>query len=154
MEYPYVCKGLEVQKNVVSNFGECEQDSKGYVGCEDDLRSGVEGDNSLAVVIRTEDVIGGSEMLDIQPLAVLGEQLGDNFVSTEWVVERVKGFYKIVGLSCLGLEDKLMVELFNDIEPHRYSNRVGHDNNLSAKFGNRGQREVKRLECLVNYDGK
>jgi hypothetical protein len=25
---------------------------------------------------------------------------------------------------------------------------------LSAKFGNRGQREVKRLECSVNYDGK
>jgi hypothetical protein len=31
---------------------------------------------------------------------------------------------------------------------------VRHDNNLRAKFGNRGQREVKRLECSVNYDGK
>jgi hypothetical protein len=86
-------------------------------------------------------------------LAVLGEQLGDNFVSTKWVVERVKGFCQVVGLSCAGFEDKLM-HLFNDIEAHRYSNRVGYDNNLSAKFLNRGQREVKRLECSVNYDGK
>jgi hypothetical protein len=44
--------------------------------------------------------------------------------------------------------------LFNDIEAHCYSNGVVTGNNLSAKFGNRGQREVKRLECSVNYDGK
>jgi len=69
------------------------------------------------------------------------------------VVERVKNLCKVVGLSCSGFEDKLM-ELFKDIEAHRYSNRVGHDNNLSATFRNREQREVKRLECLVNYNGK
>ncbi len=86
-------------------------------------------------------------------MAVLDEQLGDDPMSTEWVVERVKGFCKVVGLSCPGFEDKFM-ELFNDIEAHRYSNRVRHDNNLSAQFGNRGHREVKRLECSVSYDGK
>jgi len=74
-------------------------------------------------------------------------------VSTEWVVESVKNFCKVVGLSCSGFKDKLM-ELLKDIEAHWYSNRVGHDNNLSAKFGNRGQRKVKRLECSVNYDRK
>jgi hypothetical protein len=74
-------------------------------------------------------------------------------VSIEWVVERVKNFCKVIGLACSGFEDKLM-ELFKDIEAHQCSNRVGHDNNLSAKFGNCGQREVKRLECSVNYDGK
>jgi hypothetical protein len=132
---------------------EFEQDSRGYVGCYDDLRGGVEGDDYLVVVIRTEDANEGSEMLNIRPLAVLGEQLGDNSLSTVWVVKRVKGFCHGVGLSCAGFEDKLMA-LFNDIEANRYSNRVGHDNTLSAKFGNRGQHEVKRLECSVNYDGK
>jgi hypothetical protein len=74
-------------------------------------------------------------------------------MSTKWVVERVKDFCHVVGLSCDGFEDKLM-SLFNDIEAHRYSNGVVTDNNFNAKFGSRGQREVKRLECLVNYDGK
>jgi hypothetical protein len=92
-------------------------------------------------------------MLDIHSLAVLGEQLGDNSVSTEWVVERVKGLCHVVGLSCVGFEDKLLA-LFSDIEAHHYSNGVGHDTNLSAKFGNQGQCEVKRLECSVNYTGK
>jgi hypothetical protein len=104
-------------------------------------------------VIRTKKAIRGSGMMDIQPLMMLEEQLGDDSVSTEWVVERVKNFCKVVGLSCSGFEDKLM-ELFKDIEAQRYSNKVGHDNNLSAKFGNRGQCEVKRLECSMNYDGK
>jgi hypothetical protein len=74
-------------------------------------------------------------------------------MSTEWVIVRVRGFCKVVGMSCPGFEDKLM-DLFNDIEAHRYSDRVRHDNNLRATFGNCGQREVKRLECSVNYDGK
>jgi hypothetical protein len=47
-----------------------------------------------------------------------------------------------------------LIDLFNDIEAHRYSDRVRHDNNLTAKFGNRGQLEVKRLEYSANYDGK
>jgi hypothetical protein len=83
-------------------------------------------------------------------LAVLEKEVGDDPMSIEWVIERVRGFCKVVGMSCPGFEDKLM-ELFNDIEAHRYFDRVRH--NLSAKFGNLGQREVKRLECLVNYDG-
>jgi hypothetical protein len=69
------------------------------------------------------------------------------------MAERVKGFCHVVGLSYAGFEDKLM-SLFNDIEAHHYYNGVGHENNLSTKFGNQGQHEVKRLECSVNYDGK
>lgn len=45
----------------------------GYVGCEDGSRCRVEGFDSLAVVTRTYDDSGGSELLDIQPLAVLEE---------------------------------------------------------------------------------
>jgi len=65
-------------------------------------------------VIRTKKAIRGSGMMDIQPLMMLEEQLGDDSVSTEWVVERVKNLCKVVGLSCSGFEDKL-IELFKDI---------------------------------------
>jgi hypothetical protein len=57
----------------VSKIVECEQELKGYVECEDDLRGWGWGDNSLALVIRTENVIGGSGMMDIQPLMMLEE---------------------------------------------------------------------------------
>jgi hypothetical protein len=39
-------------------------------------------------------------------------------VSPRWVVEWVKGFYKVVGLSCDRFEDKL-VTLFEEIEATR-----------------------------------
>jgi starvation-inducible outer membrane lipoprotein len=39
-------------------------------------------------------------------------------VSPRWVVERVKSFYKVVGLSCDRFEDKLMT-LFEEIEATR-----------------------------------
>jgi len=143
-------------------LGEIEAPSKGLkmqevngevdeVGCENELREG-EGVNILALVSRSDEVLGGSEMLDVQPLAVMEKDLGDVPMSTDWVFERIRGFCKVVGISCPGFEDKLM-DLFNVIEAHRYSDRVMRDNNLSA-MGNRGQREVKRLECSVNYDGK
>jgi hypothetical protein len=144
-------------------LGEIEAPSKGLkmqevngevdeVGCENELREEGEGVNILALVSRLDEVLGGSEMLDVQPLAVMEKDLGDVPMSTDWVFERIRGFCKVVGISCPGFEDKLM-DLFNVIEAHRYSDRVRHDNNLSA-MGNRGQREVKSLECSVNYDGK
>lgn len=79
---PHMCKGSEGDKysRFVSRFVEIEQDTGGYVGCEDGLRGGVEGVDSLAVVTHTDDDNGGSELLDTQPLAVLGEKIGDNSV--------------------------------------------------------------------------
>jgi hypothetical protein len=47
-------------------------------------------------------------MLDVQLLAVLEKELGDDPMSTEWVIERIRGFCKVVGISCPGFEDKLM----------------------------------------------
>jgi len=57
MGSPYVRKGLEGHKNTgfVLKFVKFEQDSKGYVVCEDDLRGGVQEDDSLTMVTRTED---------------------------------------------------------------------------------------------------
>jgi hypothetical protein len=138
---PHLFKGSEGDKysRFVSRFVEIEQDIGGYVGCEDGLRGGVKGVDSLAVVTHTDDDNGGSELLDIQPGSVGGKNRGK--------------FCHVVGLSCAGYEDKL-IALFTTIEANRSHNGVGHVTDLSAKFRNRGQREVKRLECSLNYDIK
>jgi len=135
------CRGLEL--NEVN--GKVE-----VVVSDHDFQEKGEGVNSLALMTRTEEILGENEMLDVLPLAVMEKDLGNE--STDWVIERIRGFCKVVGISCPGFEEKLM-DLFNVIEAQRYSDRVRHNNNLSA-MGNRGQREVQRLECSVNYDGK
>jgi hypothetical protein len=86
-------------------------------------------------------------------LAVLEEQFGANPVPTEWVVERVKDLCHVVGLSCARYEDKLMA-LLNAIDANRYHSGMGPITDLSVKIENRGQHEVKRLECSMNYEVK
>jgi hypothetical protein len=96
---------------------------------------------------------GENEMLDFQPLAVLDQQEGSHSVAPAWVVERVMEFCHVVGLSCDGLEDKL-VALFTDIEATRAQCGAGIINDLSGRMGNRGTRELKCLVSSVNYDVK
>lgn len=149
------------QAEVDIGLGEMEAQSRGselkevngevdVVVSDFEVREKGEGVNSLALVTSTDENLGGNEMLDVMPLAVMEKDLGNE--STDWVMERIRGFCKVVGISCPGFEEKLM-DLFNVMEAQQYSDRVRHNNNLCA-MGNRGQREVKRLECSVNYDGK
>jgi hypothetical protein len=72
-----------------------------------------------------QDVVDGegegledSGPLSIVPLAVSVGKEPISSVSPRLVVERVKGFYKVVGLSCDRFEDKLMT-LFEEIEATR-----------------------------------
>jgi hypothetical protein len=109
-----------------------------------------DGVDSLALMTSTGENLGDFELLEVMPLAVLEKDIGVE--SSDWVLERISGFCKVVGISCPGLEEKMM-ELFNGIEAQRFSDRVRQNNN-SSTMGNRGHREVKRLECSVNYDGK
>lgn len=62
-----------------------------------------------------EDERWGSEMMDIQAMVVLGKQEGSYSVALDWVVERVMEFCHVVGLSCAGLEEKLLA-LFTNIK--------------------------------------
>jgi len=117
---------------------------------EMDFREKGEGVNSLALVSCSEEDLGGDEMLEVLPLAVVEKDIGNE--STDWVIERIRGFCKVVGISCPGFEEKLL-DLFNVIETQRFSDRMRHFNSPSP-MRNRGQREVKRLECSVNYEGK
>jgi hypothetical protein len=61
---------------------EIMQETRDFVGGADGVQDGVEGKDVFTVVLRTDDTYGGSEMLDIPPLAVWGDQVGDNPMST------------------------------------------------------------------------
>jgi hypothetical protein len=74
-------------------------------------------------------------------------------VSPRWVVEWVKGFYKVVGLSCDRFEDKL-VTLFEEIEATRDQTIVETMSTVPSTLGMKGQRERKRLDWSINYDKK
>jgi hypothetical protein len=57
-----------------------------------------------------------NESMVITPLVVEGED--GQRVSPRWVVERIKRFYPIIGLSCSRFKDKLLA-LFEEIEAAR-----------------------------------
>jgi hypothetical protein len=68
-----------------------------------------------------EDIKGELERCEplvLTPMAVDGGDMHHPRVSHRWVVERVKSFYQVVGLSCEGYEDKLLA-LFEEIEAAR-----------------------------------
>jgi len=132
---------------------ENEEGEGGFEGNKGRFCCGGVFDSSLAVVNCTEEQNMGSEMLDIYPLATVGEQGGSYSMSLDWVVVRVIFFCHVVGLSCEGFENQLMA-LFAAIEASRPQSDVGSLPDLSGKSGNRGNRELKRLVCSVNYDGK
>jgi hypothetical protein len=86
----------------------------------------------------------GCEPLLLTPLAV---DVGDGHhprVSPRWVVERVKGFYQVVGLSCEGYEDK-MLALFEEIEATRDQSMAEYTTSIPSTPGAKGQWELNRL---------
>lgn len=57
-----------------------------------------------------------SEPLIVPPLVIIEEPAMLETGSSDWVVQKVKSFYHIVGLSCEGFEDELTA-LFTAIDP-------------------------------------
>lgn len=97
------------------------------------------------------EMLEGSDPLSILPLAV-GVDKGPPYkVSPNWVVERVKDFYHVVGLSCNGFEGK-MLALFAKIEATRDQSLAGNVSQVHFTSGIKGNRELKRQDCSVNYD--
>lgn len=84
------------------------------------------------------------EPLVVQPRAVLEYHGLPESISSNWVVQRVKNFCKVVGLSCEGFEDKLMA-LFSAIEASRNHNGSTSSSKFCSKLANKGNRELKRL---------
>jgi hypothetical protein len=74
-------------------------------------------------------------------------------VSPRWLVERVKGFYQVVGLSCEGYEDK-MLALFEEIEATRDQSMAEYTTSIPPTPGAKGQRELNRLAWSLKYEKK
>jgi hypothetical protein len=85
--------------------------------------SGLKPSQEMQVYVPAE--LEGLEPLSIAPLAVGKDQQSPPQVSPSWVVEKVKDFYHIVGLSCDGFEEKLLA-LFAEIEATRDRSVAGH----------------------------
>jgi len=91
--------------------------------------------------------------LSVLPLAVELDKDSVLNVSPRWVMERVKGYYKLVGVSCDQFEDKLLA-LFEQIEAKRDQSLVDSLALVTSVSGVKGQREIKRLDCSINYEKK
>jgi hypothetical protein len=91
------------------------------------------------------------EPIVITPLAVEG--VDGQRVSPRWVVERIKRFYPIIGLSCGRFEDRLLA-LFEEIEAARDLSLAEPKTKLSPAQGVKGQRELNRLTWSINYEKK
>jgi len=73
--------------------------------------------------------------------------------SPRWLVERVKGFYQVVGLSCEGYKDK-MLALFEEIEATRDQSMAEYTTSIPSTPGAKGQRELNRLAWSLKYETK
>jgi hypothetical protein len=73
---------------------------------------------------------------------------------SDWVVQQAKSFYKLVGLSCEGYEEKDLMALLTTIESGQFQGDQASPSGPLSKSANRGQRELKRFACSINYDLK
>jgi hypothetical protein len=114
------------------------------------IRSGF---NSEIVEGGVGDELEGIGLISVMPLAVEMDKDSSSSVSPRWVMERVKGYYKLVRVSCDQYEDKLLA-LFELIEARRVHSLADSLAMVTATPGVKGQREIKRLDCSINYDKK
>jgi hypothetical protein len=91
------------------------------------------------------DEVGGLGPLSVMPLAVEMDKDSSSKVPPRWVMERVKGYYKLVGVSCDQYEDKLLA-LFELIEARRFQSLADSLAKVTTGLGVKGQREIKRLD--------
>lgn len=87
------------------------------------------------------------------PFVVVEEATLPKSVYSDWVIQKVKTFCHVAGLSCEGFEDKMMA-LFTAIEASRQHIVLTSSPSSLSQSLNRGHRELKRLACSINYDHK
>jgi hypothetical protein len=106
----------------------------------------------FTLVLYTGEEPGDSKPLTVSPLVVVDNLTILDSFSSNWVAQKVMSFYHVVGLLCEGFEDERA--LFTAIEARRHQNGLADSPSSISKLGNRGQRELKRLACSINYDLK
>jgi hypothetical protein len=96
------------------------------------------------------DDLEGMDPISVVPLAVEMDKDSSSNVSPRWVLERVKGYYKLVGVSCDQYEDTLLA-LYEQIEARRAHSLADSLAMVTTVAGVKGQREIRRLDCYINY---
>lgn len=71
---------------------------------------------------------------------------------SKWVLKRINGFSKFLGVSFDGFEDKTM-QLFTEIE-EKWKNGASEEVKKGGTKVSKGVRELRRLQCSVNYEGR
>jgi len=99
------------------------------------------------------DGLEGMGPISVMPLAVEMDKDSSSNVSPRWVLERVKGYYKLVGVSCDQYEDTLLA-LYEQIKARRAHSLADSLAMVTTVAGVKGQREIRRLDCYINYDKK
>lgn len=115
------------------------------------MRGGPSSSSNLVLYTREEP--RDSKPLTVSPLVVVDNLTIPDSFSSNWVAQKVMSFCHVVGLSCEGFEDEVKA-LFTAIEASRHQNGLADSPSSISKLGNRGQRELKRLACSINYDLK
>lgn len=78
----------------------------------------------------------------------VGKYICSGLEYSDWVLQRVKEIYRVVGLSCEAYEH--FMPLLTTIEAGRHQK----DLVSKSKLVNKGNRELKLLACTINYDPK
>jgi hypothetical protein len=103
---------------------------------------------------KDRDVQGELERCESMIITPLDVEDGEGQrVSPRWVVEIIKRSYPIIGLSCGGLEDKLLA-VFEEIEAARDRALAAPKTNYLSSQGAKGQMELNRLAWSINYEKK
>jgi len=115
--------------------------------------NGVKMTPSLSLVLHHREGSRVSEPLNVLPLAVIEEPFVPGVEASDWVVQTIKSFHHVVGVSCEGFKGDMMT-LLKAIEASRTQNGTASSSNPLSRSVNRRQQELKRLDCSMNYDSK
>lgn len=115
----------------------------GKVVCESAEMVGEEGLGNSAEM---EEEAG---MGTVSPLNTYSLTLGDFSGYSDWVIQCANQIYPIVGISHEDHKLLLLALLTHLEEEHRYE-ALG----ALSSGGSKGKREVKNLECTINYDAR
>lgn len=89
---------------------------------------------------RCHDPMYAEEMVEVSAL-------DNRHRPSNWVLQKILDFSKMVSVSCDGYENRLL-QPFEGLE----ANRGDELGTSRGKTGRKGDRELKRLECSVNYE--
>jgi hypothetical protein len=99
-------------------------------------------------LLNSEEAVLCTSLSSYTPV-VVGKFGRIRLMYSDWVLKRAKEIHWVVGVSCVGLEEPFMA-IYTVIEAGRSQMVSGS----ISKLGSKGNRELKRSKCSINYDSK